>query len=239
MSKSVGTAQSHAIIQALATNVDWSILDGEKLQDEVIKKPKEAGQRFTEFLKNGCQFIYIGEMRKLQLDESFDLTTFPGLGMGWNYWRGPLDGDGKVGNEWIDSRAAVFTELNLAEMIFKTCLKEGEPSIKGFEKLRRLVVEETDFIRYDLKFFLTFWKDYQKYKENSMLEIFYRTQQKDYLDFMVPLCNPNGDCYVLYLYRDDNGKWCWSYRCLGIHWRSDSFSVGCASSPLGLDPLDK
>jgi hypothetical protein len=39
MGKSVSTEQSHAFIQALANNVDWSVLDGDVLQQQIIGQP--------------------------------------------------------------------------------------------------------------------------------------------------------------------------------------------------------
>lgn len=228
MSKPVSTAQSHAIIQALATNVDWSLLDGDKLQKEVVKNSKEAGKRLTEFLLNGCQFLYVGEIRKLALDEDFNPAAF--IGEGNDYWKGPLDGDGLTGETWIDPRAMAMTEFDPTQMIFKTCLKEQEKSIKGVEKFRRLVEKEPDFIRYDLRVFLALWKDYQKYKENSLLEMFYRTQKVEYIDFMVPLRYPRGRCCILYFDRSSDGRWHWSYYWLDLGWGARFFSVGCASS---------
>jgi len=55
MGKLVNTKQSHAILQALASNVDWDVLDGDNLQQQVINNPKEAGAHFTIFLKNGAR----------------------------------------------------------------------------------------------------------------------------------------------------------------------------------------
>lgn len=101
--------QSHTVMATLATNTNWKDIDfgGCGLQDAIIRDPKGAGERFANFLKNGCRFI-LGEMRKLTLDEDFDPTTFPGL-EGCDYWKGALDGDGVTGKEmWIDPRAVVM-----------------------------------------------------------------------------------------------------------------------------------
>ncbi len=57
MSKPVGIGQSHNVISILANNVDWSQLDGDTLQKDVIEDPVTAGRRFTEFLKNGARMV--------------------------------------------------------------------------------------------------------------------------------------------------------------------------------------
>ncbi len=52
--KPVTIDQSHAIMAALATNVDWTALDGDLLQGSVITNAKEAGKQFTAFLAGGA-----------------------------------------------------------------------------------------------------------------------------------------------------------------------------------------
>ena len=51
--------QSHSILATLAMNVNWEEVDfeGARLQDLVIRNPKEAGQQFTAFLKNGGRVV--------------------------------------------------------------------------------------------------------------------------------------------------------------------------------------
>lgn len=51
MGKPVSTAQSHAVMQALACNVSWSKLDGDRMQAEVIKNPQLAGAQLSAFLE--------------------------------------------------------------------------------------------------------------------------------------------------------------------------------------------
>ena len=41
--------------------------------------------------------------------------------------------------------------------------------------------------------------------------------------------NPNGNRYVLYLYRNDSGKWNWNYNWLDNNWDANNFSVGSAT----------
>ena len=51
--------QSHSIVAILATNANWEEVDFDeaKLQDLVIRDPKEAGRQFTAFLRNGGRVI--------------------------------------------------------------------------------------------------------------------------------------------------------------------------------------
>ncbi len=51
MGKPVSTAQSHAAMQALACNVDWKRLDGDRVQSEIVKKSRTAGEQLTAFLE--------------------------------------------------------------------------------------------------------------------------------------------------------------------------------------------
>lgn len=55
----INTDQSHSVLATLAMNVSWEEIDfeGARLQDLVIRNPKEAGQQFTAFLKNGGRVI--------------------------------------------------------------------------------------------------------------------------------------------------------------------------------------
>ena len=53
----ITTDQSHQVMATLAVNTNWEDIDfsASGLQDLVVRDPKEAGRRFTDFLKNGCQ----------------------------------------------------------------------------------------------------------------------------------------------------------------------------------------
>ena len=46
--------------------------------------------------------------------------------------------------------------------------------------------------------------------------------------FYTILRNPSGNRNVLYLYRNDNGKWNWNYNWLGNAWNTDNLSAGRA-----------
>ena len=214
MSKSVSIDQSHSVIQALANNVDWSVLDGDILQEQIIKNPKEAGKQFTAFLKNGGKVI-VGSPRVISIDRSmqFDPKTF--IGDGWSI-------------EEQDERAIALTEIDLTSVMFDSTLEKGEKSIKGEDKLKRLK-EKTNRIRLDAGIFKTLWENQilipEKWKEetdgNTTFIYFDGTVLRSSLGFR----------YVLFLCWND-GEWCWYYYWLEDDWYANDPSAVLASSTL-------
>ncbi len=219
MSKSVSIDQSHSVIQALANNVDWSVLDGDMLQEKIIKNQKEVGKQFTLFLKNGGKVI-VDSPRVISIDRSipFDPTTF--IGNGWSI-------------EEQDERAIALTEINLTEVMFDSTLEKGEKSIKGEDKLKRLK-EKTNRIRLDAGIFKTLWENQilipEKWKEqtngNTTFIFFDGTVLRD----------SSGSRCVLCLYWDDGG-WRWFCYWLGRAWRANDPSAVLASSTLVSETL--
>lgn len=219
--------QSQTVMATLAMNVDWKSIGFEalKLQDAIIRNAAEAGKQFELFLKNRARFI-IGDPKSI-LTKPFNPSEF--IGKGWATWKGPIDGDGLSGEEDIDTRSASLSEIEIAKFIFETCLKSGEKSITGEEKLRRLK-EKSDFIRFGDNVFLGLRLNYQANKENSILELIHRNFKIIYIDFPGQvLRGPNGDRDVLCLCRDDDGEWSWHCRWLGNDWNAVNPSVGCKS----------
>ena len=214
MSKSVSIDQSHSVIQALANNVDWSVLDGDMLQEQIIKNQKEAGKQFTLFLKNGGKVI-VDSPRVINIDRSipFDPTTF--IGSGWSI-------------EEQDERAIALTEINLTEVMFDSTLEKGEKSIKGENKLKRLK-EKTNRIRLDAGIFKTLWENQilipEKWKEKTNGNTTFI-----FFDGTV-LRSSSGYRCVLYLYWSD-GKWRWSCNWLEVDWSANDPSAVLASSTL-------
>ncbi len=51
--------QSQQVMATLMTNAEWTEIDFElsRLQDNVIRNPKEAGRQFTAFVKNCCRVM--------------------------------------------------------------------------------------------------------------------------------------------------------------------------------------
>lgn len=219
MSKSVSIDQSHSVIQALANNVDWSVLDGDVLQKEVIKNQIEAGKQFTAFLKNGGKVI-VDSPRVISIDRSipFDPKTF--MGNGWSI-------------EEQDERAIALTEIDLTCVMFDSTLEKGEKSIKGEDKLNRLK-EKTNRIRLDAGIFKTLWENQilipEKWKEetngNTTFIFFDGTILRD----------SNGGRCVLCLCWGD-GRWRWRYRWLEVGWRASDPSAVLAISTLVSETL--
>lgn len=56
-----------------------------------------------------------------------------------------------------DVGSLVLTEIDLVNVTFETCLKPGENSIKGEERIRRL--KKMGRVRLDAKIFQTLWKN--------------------------------------------------------------------------------
>lgn len=214
--------QSQQVMAILMTNVDWSSIDFEEsgLQDAVIRNGKEAGDQFTRFLKNRGRVI-VGDPKSF-FTTSFDPAEF--IGKEWKVWRGPIDGDGLSGEEDIDPRSLGLTEINVASLLFETCLKKGEQRITGEEKLKRL--KAANVVRLGGNVFLGLWRDFETNKENSILEHLYRTRKITYLDFFgFILRRPDGRRCVLDLYRDDGGEWIWGYGWLGRGWSAGDRSA--------------
>lgn len=215
----------YEVLSVLATNTSLDEIDFSetRLQDVINRDPKAAGRRFTEFLKNGCRFI-TGEIKAVTT-KLFDHTEF--LGSGWSIWKGSVSGDGTSGAENVDLRSLSLPKIDLDLFLFETCLKEGENSITGFEKLRRLE-KMSKFIRFGDNVFLGLWLDYQTNKENSVLETFYRTRGVIYLDFFGTIFrSPGGNPHVLYLCRFDDDRWRRRCNWLGRDWLAPGLSAGC------------
>lgn len=209
MRKPVSIDQSHAVMAALATNVDWDALDSEGLQG-IIRASKDAGKQFTAFLKNGGRMV-IGELKTLFIDRTtpFDPEKF--IGKGWS-----------IAEQ--DERSLSLAELDLAKAQFETCLKQGENSIKGEEKLKRL--KQDGRIRLDVKVFQILWENQHLIPESWKEKIDGNTRYI-FFDGTI-LRDPLGDRFALYLCWLD-GEWRWGYSWLGYAWNAINPSAVLAS----------
>jgi len=211
MSKSISIDQSHAVIQTLANNVDWSVLDSNLLQSKIIANAKEAGAQFTAFLKNGGKVIIV-EPKVIQIDRSvpFDPATF--IGAGWTI-------------EEQDKRALALNQIDLTEVMFETTLEKKEKSIIGEERLKRL--KSMNRIRLDAGVFKTLWDN------QHLIPLKWREQPNGNTTFIffdgTVLLNPNGNRFVLWLYWDD-GRWSWDYCWLANDWDANSSSAVLTNS---------
>ena len=211
MGKSVTIDQSHEVMAILATNVDWDAPDGSVLQEQIVRKPMEAGKQFTAFLKNGGRVI-VGEPKVIEIDRSESFNPAKLIGEGWTI-------------EEQDERSLALSELDLTKIQFKTMLKDDEPYVKGEEKLRRL--KETGYIRLDAKIFQTLWENQALIPEDWKEKINNNTRYV-FFDGTI-LRSPRGARFVLCLYWRV-GRWRWYYRWLGDDWSIGRPSALLASS---------
>lgn len=222
MVKQVSRGQVAEVGSRVLTQVNWDQLDGDRLQTEVINLPSEEfGRRFTAFLKNGAKFIFVG--RKVAC-VPFNSAEF--IGKSWAFWKGPKDGSGLEGEEERDKASAAFAEVDFDRADFLTCLKNGENSITGEEKLIRL--KSSGRIRYGATVFMGLWENYQacENKGESVLEKLYQQKGITYIDFFGDvLRGQDGHRCVLYLYRDVVGQWDWHCYWLDNGWYAQSFSA--------------
>jgi hypothetical protein len=210
--KEVSRGQALQVSARVGLEVKWDEIDGDALQHGIIElTPEEFGARFTAFLKNGGRFIF-GDQKSFQA-KPFNVEKF--LGKGW-----------KVDEQ--DERSIALAQIELSALQFETCLKEGESSIVGKEKLTRL--KESGKILLGANAFFGLWEDYQTNKENSVLEWLWRNHKISYLDFFgTILRSPSGGRDVFYLYRRGRGEWHWGSHWLDRRWRAGDLSAVLAS----------
>ena len=226
MSKAkISDGQARNLIASFAVDTPWDKIEVD-VQPFIELSPEQRGNSFAAFIANKFRLV-IGESR-LIITKPFDPAEF--VGKDYTTWKGHIDGDGLSGDKDIDQRSLALTEIGLAKFIFETCLKKGEVSISGEEKLRRLKEEKPDFVRFAGNVFLGLWLDYEVNKENSILEWFYRNLGITFMDFPGQvLRGPGGGRGVLCLDRGGGGRWVWGCGWLGGRWDAGDPSVGCAS----------
>lgn len=210
MGKAIAIGQSLNLFSVLANNADWESLDGETIQ-RIINDPRQAGQQFTAFLRNGGKVI-VGEPKVITIARNrFNPNKF--IGDGWS-----------ILNDETDARSIALTELDLTKVQQVTMLKDGETYVKGEEKLKRL--KASDYIRLDADIFLTLWENQHLIPESWKEKVNGNTRYI-FFDGTV-LRDSGGDRCVLYLYWSD-GAWRWFVGWLGLDWIDDSPSAVLAS----------
>ncbi|KKP67182.1 MAG: hypothetical protein UR66_C0021G0003 [Candidatus Moranbacteria bacterium GW2011_GWE1_35_17] len=188
------------------------------LETESGKKELEAALKLL-----GAKFI---ESLSVSCSGHFNLAEFPGKD--WATWKGPIDGDGLLGEEYVDCRSFELTEIKVSSLIFETCL-DGEKQIYGqifgYDKFGELRKKQ-DTILLGGNVFLGLWRDYQINKKNSILELLWHAKKIGYLDFFgLVLRAPGGRCGVLNLTRQENGEWKRGWSWFTWVWASKSFSA--------------
>jgi len=197
MSKTISREQAIQGLFTLATKVDWDQIPVDVFQSIIDDKDRQTGSQFTAFLKNRGKLI-IGEPKVIQIDRTqpFNLKKF--LGDGWT-----------IAEE--DNNSLKLTELDLTKVQFKDMLKEGETSVNGEEKQKRL--KEAGYTRLDAKIFQTLWEN-QELIPSSWKEPIDGNTRYIYFDGTI-LRDSDGDRFVLCLCWH-GGEWRWSCSWLGI-----------------------
>ena len=210
MGKAIAIGQSLNLFSVFANNADWDNLDSDTIQ-KIINDPRQAGQQFTAFLRNGGKVI-VGEPKVVAINRNrFNPKKF--IGDGWS-----------ILNDETDARSIALTELDLTKVQHVTMLKDGEAYIKGEEKLKRL--KASDYIRLDADIFLTLWENQHLIPESWKEKVNGNTRYI-YFDGTVLRYSGGGRC-VLYLYWND-GQWDWRVNWLGNDWGDSDPSAVLAS----------
>jgi hypothetical protein len=205
-------------------NLNPELIDGEAIQKGTEGcSVEDIDRRLIAFLNNGLHFIMKGQ-GTLIVDRTkpFGPTKF--IGGGWTIWRGPKDGNGLTGEEEQDARSLARTEIDFAKMLFTSCLKDGETSITGEEKLARHLAMK--HVRPDAKV----GQDLLEEKNQTTLEWLYKTFGITWFELPgTVLRSGYGDRYFLYLCRGGNGRWRWSCGWLGGDRNAEAPSAVLAS----------
>jgi hypothetical protein len=218
------TPQSHQIMSALATNVDWSKVRFEdaNLQEAIIRNPERAAEQFMKFLNNGAKLI-IGEPKFIDVNRSKPFNP-AFIGNGWTIWKGPIDGKGLEGEEEQDARSLALARVDLTQIRLQSPLKSGEKTVKGETKLARL--KEAGHVRLDAQVFQTLWENQDlippQWKEKTNGNTTYI-----FFDGTVLRRSGGGRC-VLCLYWL-GGQWYWGCRWLERGFRAIGPSAVLAS----------
>ena len=203
--------------------IEWLVDEGREFLKDKLTEIVGEYKRHSPKL-GAAQVPEIKPAKILHLDPSkkFDPAAF--IGAGWTVWKGSAGGNGLEGDEDIDSRPLAFTTVDLSAALFEHSLKGNETSIKGEEKLKRLI--EDSNIRFGGNVFLALWEDHQQNKENSCLEWLRKNRNITWLSFFgLVLRHPGGGRYVLCLCFH-GAEWSWGYYWLGRGWDASSLSAG-------------
>ena len=130
----ITTGQSHALMQALACNVDWDKLDPDAMQS-IIEHAKQA--EITEFLQNGARLVVGRPILTIDRSTPFDPAMV--IGDGWSIWRGPADGGGLNGEEQECKASLACTSIDLTKTALINCRRDcGQERLQGEVFLRRV-----------------------------------------------------------------------------------------------------
>ncbi|MBI4088972.1 hypothetical protein HY415_02650 [Candidatus Kaiserbacteria bacterium] len=205
-------------------------LDPEGVDGDAIRKGTEGcsvndvDRRLKAFLNNGLSFMMKGPSA-LIIDRTKPFNPAAFIGSGWTIWRGTTNGDGLTGEEEQDARSLELTEINFATVLFTACLEDGETSIIGEEKLARHIAAK--HIRLDARIGQCLFEE----KGQAACEWLYQTFGIRWFELSgTVLRNGFGSRCFLFLYRNNDGRWYWSYDWLGSNRDAENPSAVLAGS---------
>ncbi|MFZ2253385.1 MAG: hypothetical protein WAW13_04450 [Minisyncoccia bacterium] len=192
-------------IGILINNADWEAVSASTLQ-KFIDKPKDAGREFTDFLKGGGSVV-AREPKVIPIDRThaFDPVAF--IGNGWSIVE-------------QDERSLKLGEVDLTKVSLKTMLRDGEETVDGETKLRRLIV--SGGIRLDAKVFQTLWEN-QHLIPMYLKEPTIGNTAYVFFDGTILRYSGGGRCVLCLCWR--GGKCYWYCFWLGGMWRADRRSA--------------
>ncbi|MEQ1561616.1 MAG: hypothetical protein ABL899_02770 [Nitrospira sp.] len=210
MGKAIAIGQSLNLFSVFANNADWDNLDSDTIQ-KIINDPRQAGQQFTAFLRNGGKVI-VGEPKVVAINRNrFNPKKF--IGDGWS-----------ILNDETDARSIALTELDLTKVQHVTMLKDGETYVKGEEKLKRL--KASDYIRLDADIFLTLWENQHLIPESWKEKVNGNTR---YIFFDGTVLRHSGGRRCVLCLCWGGGQWGWRVYWLGGGWDGGDPSAVLAS----------
>lgn len=184
---------------------------------------EDVDRRLKAFLNNGLSFVIKGpSVLVVDRIKPFNPASF--IGSGVTIWRGPKDGNGLTGEEAQDATSLARTEIDFAQVLFEHCLKKGESSITGEEKLVRHIAANR--IRLDAKIGQCLLEE----KDQATLEWMFNTFGITWFELPgTVLRDSDGYRYFLFLYRGDSGRWHWDCSWLDYNRFAQSPSAVLAS----------
>ena len=159
----------------------------------LIKKFCEGDNpgKTRQFLESNCRFVIKGPSA-LIVDRTTPFDPVKFIGAGW-----------EIVEE--DKNTLKLTTVDFSDVRFESGLKEGEQTIDGEEKLKRL---KRLGIRLDAKCGQTLYEE----KGQATLRWLYDTYRITWFELSgTVLRYSDGYRYFLYLRRGDDGSWGWAY----------------------------
>lgn len=206
--------QMMAAVAAILQVVDWNKVE---LQDLIeAANGGKLGPALTKWLGDKGWFP---RPPPLVIDRS--ISPVCRLGPEWSVWLGPADGNGLEGEPDVDPRAGAVTTFDVSKVRFLSGLVEGESSITGEERLKRLRIG-TD-IQIDAQ---TFWALYTEKGQVTLrwLHDFYGVNWIEELGTILRC--PDGRRYSLVLDSFYDGSWDWGFRQLCNNCDADNPAIG-------------